>query len=183
MFYAISVGSSGVITAHYEGTEKLPAPWIEISAEQCVGIVAGSTWDGSNVVAPPAPTAAALLAQAQASQIQILSAACQAEILAGFTSSALGSAYTYPAKPTDQQNLSASVLASLMPGLASTWTTPFWCADASGVWAMRAHTAAQIQQVGIDGKAATVAAIEKNATLAGQVQAATTVAAVQAIVW
>ena len=99
------------------------------------------------------------LADAQAAQVGVLTAACQSAIYAGFTSSALGAAYTYPAKDTDQQNLASSVLASLMPANATGWTTPFWCADANGNWAFVNHTVAQIQQVGIDGKTAILAAM------------------------
>lgn len=123
------------------------------------------------------------LSGAQAAQISILSAACQSAICAGFTSSALGVSHTYPSKMTDQQNLSASVISSLMPGLAPTWTTQFWCADTNGKWAWVNHTAAQIQQVGQDGKAAILAYMSKNAGFAEKVIAATTVAAVQAIIW
>lgn len=123
------------------------------------------------------------LAQAQATQVSVLSAACQNAIYAGFSSSALGSAYTYPAKDMDQQNLSSSVVASLMPSNAANWTTPFWCADANGNWAFVQHTAAQIQQVGIDGKTAILLNMAKNAQLAAQVMAATTSDAVSAITW
>lgn len=123
------------------------------------------------------------LAQAQAAKVAELSAACQAQIYAGFQSSALGAAHTYPAKDKDQTNLAGSVVASLLPSLPANWTTPFWCADANGTWAFVAHTAAQIQQVGADGKAAIITALEKNAGLAAQVMAATSIAAVQAIVW
>ena len=45
------------------------------------------------------------------------------------------------------------------------------------------HTAAQVQQVGADGKSAIVAALEKNATLAAQVMAATTISEAQAVAW
>jgi hypothetical protein len=70
-----------------------------------------------------------------------------------------------------------------MPGLASTWTTPFWCEDSNGNWAYVVHTAAQIQQVGQDGKNAILTAMQQLQTLNAQVSAATTVAAVQAITW
>lgn len=130
-----------------------------------------------------APTSAELLASSQTKQIAILNAACQAQIYAGFTSSALGAAHTYPAKDKDQANLTASYAASFDPTNPAGWTTPFWCMDGTGTWALVQHTAAQIQQVGRDGKAAIIAAITKNNTLAGQVMAAGTVAAVEAIVW
>lgn len=131
-----------------------------------------------------APFPAMTLADAKTKQIAILNAACQAQIYAGFDSSALGAVYHYPAKDRDQSNLAASVIASLYSGLPTGWTTPFWCADGNGVWSLRPHTAAQIQQVGADGKTAILSGITKNANLAAQVAAVTTtVAAVQAIVW
>ncbi|CAJ0704794.1 hypothetical protein LMG19089_03683 [Ralstonia edaphis] len=133
----------------------------------------------SQVAALKKPT----LEQAKAEQTDVVSSACQTTILAGFSSSALGSAHTYPAQLVDQQNLSASVLASVMPGLSSGWTTPFWCADSNGNWSYADHTAAQIQRVGQDGKAAILAAIEKKVGLVAQINAATSVSAVQAITW
>jgi len=123
---------------------------------------------------------------AKTAQIAALSTACQVAIYAGFTSSALGAAHSYPFQDKDQTNLAASVLESTLPGNAPDWTTPFWCADPSttpATWAMLPHSAAQIQQVGRDAMAAKLAAIQRNVTLAGQVLAATTVAAVQAITW
>ncbi len=131
----------------------------------------------------PVPTAAELLAAAQTSQLAILSAACQSAIYGGFTSSALGAPYHYPAKDKDQMNLMASYAASFDPANPAGWTTPFWCADSTGAWALRPHTAVQIQQVGRDAKAAVTACIQKNESLAVQVMAATTVAAVQAVIW
>lgn len=123
------------------------------------------------------------LAEAKTKQIGILNAACQTQIYAGFTSSALGAIHTYPAKDKDQANLTASYAASFDPTNAQGWTTPFWCMDGAGTWALAQHTAVQIQQVGRDGKAAILAAITKNANLAQQVMSASTVAAVEAIVW
>lgn len=143
----------------------------------------GETLDmvnGSIVIVPaPAPT----MTEVRAAKLTELSDACAAQIYAGFASSALGAPHTYPAKDRDQVNLSASVTASLIPNLPANWTTDFWCADGAGVWALRPHTAAQIQQAGMDGKTAIETAICKNATLAAQVMAATTIAAVQAMVW
>ena len=124
------------------------------------------------------------LAAAQQAQIAALTAACSAQIVGGFTSSALGAPHTYPSKiPTDQINLMGSVTDSLLPGLPSGWTTPFWCADASGNWSFAPHSAAQIQQAGQDGKANVANSQGKLATLSAQVMAATTVAAVNAITW
>jgi hypothetical protein len=137
----------------------------------------------SNIDLTKLVTVADKLAQAKAARIAGLSGDCQADIYSGFHSSTLGADHTYPAKDTDQQNLASSVLASILPGQPADWTTPFWCMDSAGVWAMRAHTADQIQQVGRDGKARILACMSQNDTLAAQVQAATTIEAVAAIVW
>lgn len=149
------------------GEKLLPTGSVKITTSEAAAIL------------NPAPT----LAQAQADRVSALSSDCAAQIYAGFSSAALGAAYTYPAKDKDQSNLVASVTASLMPNLPAGWTTNFWCADGTGAWAFRPHTAAQIQKVGLDGKTAIETALQKNATLAAQVTAATTVAAVQAVVW
>lgn len=125
----------------------------------------------------------ATLGAAKARKAIELDAACASAILAGFTSTALGEAYHYPASYTDQMNLTASVTASLLPELADDWTTPFWCADASGVWALREHTAAQVQTVGQVGKAAIVAHQQTKQTLSATLAAATTLGEVAAIVW
>lgn len=181
------------------------------------------------------PSAADQLATAQTDQIALLSTACASAITSGFTSSALGQAYIYPSKATDQQNLSASVLNALLvdncdswaastayeigdtifdtdqayvcttAGTTSTvkptwptvvgdtvvdsgvvwqvWTTLFWCEDSAQNWAFLNHTSSQIQKVGIDAKNAILLNMTQNATLATEVVAATTITAVQAIVW
>lgn len=183
-------------TAHQAGTSgfyldedaNAPTDSVEVSESDvmvAINLPAGSTYDfdANGAMTYTLPSDAFLLSQAKAAQTASLSKQCQQAIYAGFTSSALGAAYTYPAKDTDQQNLTASVVSSLVPGLATGWTTPFWCADANGAWAFRPHTATQIQQVGTDGKAAILAAMQKNQQLADQVNAATTVADVQAVVW
>ena len=119
----------------------------------------------------------------KSAKIAELSAACQAAIFAGFSSAALGTAHHYPATDRDQSNLAASVLASILPGIAGGWTTSFWCADSSGNWAHTQHTAAQIQQVGTAALTAISGNIIKNTTLAAQVNACSTVACVAAIIW
>ncbi|MAL02631.1 MAG: hypothetical protein CL536_10975 [Alcaligenaceae bacterium] len=125
---------------------------------------------------------AAELADAKDLKIRVLSGACQADIYDGFESSALGSLHHYPANDKDQQNLTASVLASIVPGLPQEWLTPFWC-EIGGIWEFRMHTAAQIQQVGMDGKARILACMALNDSLAGQVREATSIAEVESIEW
>lgn len=147
-------------------------------------------WICRNVpVALSAEVLADRLAIAKAVKAAELTAACAAAITAGYVSEALGTAHDYPNKATDQSNMAASVLASLMPGLADDWTTPFWCADEAGVWAMRPHSAAQIRQVGADGKAHVLACQARLSGEDGQggllkdVADATSVAAVNEITW
>ena len=130
-----------------------------------------------------APVAVPTLSESQSSQISAISMDCGNEITSGFTSSALGSTYTYPSKMTDQMNLIGAYGDSLNPSNPSTWTTKFWCADSTGAWALRVHTSSQIQQVFADGVARKLALIEQNDLLASQVMAATTVSAVQKIIW
>ena len=110
---------------------------------------------------PYTPDKTALVQQAGDAQIAALKQACQDLIVGGFTSQALGAPYTYPSTLVDQQNLAASVIDSTINGNEPGWTTPFPCADASGVWARRPHTQAQIQKVGSDGKAAVTLALSR----------------------
>lgn len=124
------------------------------------------------------------IGQAKTGAVGLLAAACGTQAVGGFSSSALGAPYLYPSAQTDQDNLAASVLASLLPaGQAPGWTTPFMCCDSKGVWARRPHMAAQIQQVGLDGKAFVLGCLTKLDTLRAQIGAATTVDQVDAIVW
>jgi hypothetical protein len=181
---------SGVIVAYYDSVDSpAPASVTNLTAltdaewQTCINEQGQWFISGGALTAVPAATDAELLEDAQATQVAVLSAACAAAIVSGFTSSALGAVHTYPSKVTDQQNLNASVTASLLPDIGTDWVTQFWCADATGAWAWTTHTAAQIQQVGKDGMSAVLALQDKNAQLAAEVIAATTVAAVQAVVW
>jgi len=112
-----------------------------------------------------------------------LRSACGAAITGGFMSSALGGSHRYPSTTVDQINLMGSVTASLLPGLDPTWTTPFWCADASGAWAYRDHTADQIQAVGRDGKAWVVTCQRRLEDLTTSVSSTATESEISAIVW
>lgn len=123
------------------------------------------------------------LDEAKALVLASLETGCAAAITAGFASTALGKPHRYPAKPTDQSNLQASVLASLLPGLAEDWTTPFWCQDAAGTWAYRPHSAAQIQQAGTAGKDAISTCIAYKIALEEQLAKAQTLEEIEAITW
>lgn len=78
-----------------------------------------------------------------AEKVSELSGACEADIVSGFTSSALGTECTYQSDRDDQLNL----IGAVSSGVDMT----FKCKDSSGVWDYRTHTAAQLQQVMSDG--------------------------------
>jgi hypothetical protein len=66
---------------------------------------------------------ASALQIAQAGQITKLSGVCAASIYAGFTSTAAGQPYLYPAKSTDQMNLLSSLMDAVLGYLlADSWT-------------------------------------------------------------
>ena len=123
------------------------------------------------------------LVAARSTKVQEITSACRASILAGFDSAALGETHHYPAKETDQINLSGSILDSLLTGLPADWKTPFWCSDASGIWEFRLHTAEQIQQVGRDGKTAILVAIGKNEQLQARINLASSIKELNQIIW
>jgi len=90
--------------------------------------------------------------QARAELAEKVLAHCETLIVGGLVSAALGAPHTYPSKVIDQQNLAANVQRSTLPINASdpNWITWHMCADVSGAWQFRPHTAAQIQAVGED---------------------------------
>ncbi len=185
MLYAIQFDAQGQPLAQflyrldsYEGFE-LPADQHECTEAQY------QDYANQRLVSSKVQPAseADLLPAAAATRLAAITDACNATILEGFASKALGPEHRYPAKLTDQSNLQASVLASLFPGLAEDWTTPFWCQDAAGSWAYRPHTAAQIQQVGSDGKDAINACIAQKIQLEEQLAKTKTLAEVEAITW
>lgn len=138
-----------------------------------------SVWnfqDESWVVTPES------LKNAMESRSRELDLLCKKDILSGFVSNALGVAHLYPSKETDQANLNASVTASMYPWLSQDWTTPFWC-ERDGQWQYRMHTAAQIQQVGFDGKNAVLSFLAKNASLQEQLANSQTIEDIMAVQW
>lgn len=123
------------------------------------------------------------LAAARQGKSEAIRKACEVDILAGFLSSALGSAHHYPSDLEDQANLTASVMRSTLSDSDPDELYPFKCMDAVGIWDFRAHTAAQIQQVGKDGYAAILAYRQQHALLQAAIQAATTESDLEAIAW
>lgn len=128
-------------------------------------------------------TVAAQLQTSKEKRIAILSTACRSAIKEGFHSEVLGQRHFYPSNETDQLNLASSLADSLLPGLDADWSTPFWCANQNGEWAMREHTAEQIQLLGREAKARIVSLMQRNAMLAEQVQQASGKDEVEQVEW
>lgn len=129
------------------------------------------------------PEGSKTLAQLKEEKSVELNTEASASIYAGYTSDALGSVHHYPANDKDQVNMTASVVDSLNPTNTAAWVTPFWCADANGVWAYRLHSRTQIQKAGADGKANILAQLQKNAGLQAQLANATTAEQINNITW
>lgn len=110
-------------------------------------------------------------------KIAELNDACNQEILAGFTSSALGQPHTYGFDYEDQQNLNGQ-LAILM--FDNTITSVNWKTKDAGVLT---HTRDQFIQVCKDAEAFKRSRIEKFWNLKAQVQQATTEDQINAITW
>lgn len=135
-----------------------------------VGCVRISDVEAAALLHPPETLDAAKLRR-----IDALSTQCEAEIVSGFESSALGDPHLYQSDRDDQLNL---------VGAAATATAmPYKCQDGAGVWGYRLHTATQLAQVLTDGAARKLALLQRYTTLKEQVEAATDTAAVDAVVW
>lgn len=120
-----------------------------------------------------------------ATKVAELRAACKESIVSGFQSSALGTLHTYPSKNEDQTNLIGAVTASQNPNLSAGWSVDFWCGDSfiPSAWAMRPHTAPQIQKVLEDAVIARSALSAKLDSLCQQAQNAQNATALSAISW
>lgn len=110
-----------------------------------------------------------------------LKLACQAAIIAGIQSDALGSMHSYQTGFIDQQNITGLVVESLLPQSANSFKS--WCADGNGVWARRAHSKPQIQAIGLAVSAHVKEQQEKYEQKINEVAAATSSAQVVAITW
>lgn len=130
------------------------------------------------LVEDPGPS----LADIKAAKVSEITAACEAVIVSGFVSDALGVPHGYPCKLTDQANLMASVNAS-REIVDPDWRAPFWCQDITGNWDYQLHTAEQIRKVGMDGYNATLVKLQRKGVLEAQIHAAETAEAVAAISW
>ncbi|WP_261541689.1 hypothetical protein [Burkholderia multivorans] len=172
--------AQGNITAFYDTVDS-PAPAgtsvIEITnAQWMTCITQQGQWcvsKGALAQVPP-PSAAQLLATAQATQNAALNAACSTAIMSGFSSSALGSMYNYPSTLTDQTNQN-TVAQCASGGL-------LWC-ETAGSWSFKQHTQSQAQAVVASFSAWLNKCQQQLVDLTNQVNAATSVSAVESIAW
>jgi hypothetical protein len=183
MKYA-KIDASGKIQTIGEDFE-LPSDCIELAENEFIKIQSSpaNSWfyaQGEILSEPftdPEPTIGHIKSQ----KINEINAAAGYAIVAQFQSSALGTAHTYASGLIDQQNLSASVLSSIIPGNPDGWTTAYLCGDAEGAWDYRPHTAGQIQQVGGENKARIVTILVYAQSLKTAVAAADDAGTVRAI--
>lgn len=125
-----------------------------------------------------------LLRQVKATTTAALYRDGQGAMVGGYVSSALGTPHTYSSSLLDQQNMTVSVLSSLLPNLDPAWTTLHLCRDeADGIWNFTPHTAAQIQQAGSDGKVFITNLRIRLAQLVADVTAAQDIVTVRQIGW
>lgn len=110
---------------------------------------------------------------------QDINAICEAEIIGGFKSEALGSEHIYQSTEADQTNLMAMIVADE--------DDYFKCGveDENGVitWSYEMHTVAQFKQVHKEGKDLIKNLLMKAQALKVAVADATTVEEVEAIQW
>lgn len=131
-------------------------------------------------------TGGVTLAQARVAQIALLDAACYAAITAGFTSSALGSAYTYGCQNTPQHPNQSNLDAAIAYGRAANDPNFSWkikCAAGSETPVKRPHNLAQLEQLGADMASWVESNKQRHETIENAILAAASVAAVRAIVW
>lgn len=122
------------------------------------------------------------LEESKAEKIAFLREACQAEILRGFSSSALGSLHHYSGEYENQINLIGLEAKARRSG--ASFSHKISCTNLeTGEKARRSHTQTQIFQVFEDGSVYKETQISRLESLMSEVQSATTNDAVDAISW
>lgn len=110
---------------------------------QSNGQVIDSTEDGLPfLAAPDQPTQQERLQALHQQKVELLNRSCESAITIGFWSHALSERYQYSSQLDDQLNLTGAILAGV--------DTLYPCRDEAGDKAFRAHSIAQLRQVGED---------------------------------
>ena len=178
--------NSGMITAFYDSVDSpVPSgvatiPITDSEWQTCLS-QPGWTVENGSLVAPPTPTTAQLLAQAQSAQIALLQSAYQTAINAPVTfKNAAGVTSTYPSGNTRLINgmRARDMLAEVIAAGSSAWTLGKWL-DTNNV--AQTFTFADLQGLAAAMEAAITLDWSDLVTKIAEVNAATTVAEVQAI--
>jgi hypothetical protein len=176
--------STGSIITFYDSVDS-PVPAganvIEITDAQwqtCIDTHGWTVVSGA-LVPPAAPTEAQLLSAAQASQIASLNAAYQTAIIAPVSyTTAAGTTATFNQDATAKGNLSSALLAGEKAG---TWPLNLWLNTAGQP--VTPFIYADLQGLAAAMEAVDAPDYQKLLTLIAEVNAATTVAAVQTVTW
>ncbi|WP_342705026.1 hypothetical protein OHZ10_28030 [Burkholderia arboris] len=173
--------TNGNIKAFYDSVDSPPPggrrnvialtdeEWLKCISQQ------GQWYVSDGVLAAvPVPSSAEQLTTAQASQVAVLDAACAKAIVSGFSSDAVGSPYDYPSSITDQTNQNTIAQCS-SGGL-------LWCAS-KGTWTFKHHTQPQAMAVVSSFVVWLNKCQNQRMALSDQVSAATSVSAVQSVLW
>ena len=192
MFYVAYDTASNIVITRYD-TEIAPLPdplpsgtaVIEVPDQATMLSTTAPGWTVQNgvLVAPPPPSAAELLAQAQAAQIAILQSSYQSAINAPVTfKNAAGVTSTYPSGNTVLINgmRAKDLLAEVIAAGEAAWTLGKWL-DTNNV--AQTFTFADLQGLAAAMEAATTVDWTDLVDKIAQVNAATTVSAVQAVTW
>lgn len=190
MLYSPSVHASGASGFHFSTDANAPAdsfPVAESDIQTAINLPAGSTYSFAAPVAPATtgtlsiafPSAAFLLAQAQAAQISVLNTSYQAAIVqpVSFTTAA-GHTDTFAQDAQSKTYLMNAIDAGTKSG---TWPLNLWLNTAGQP--VTPFTYVDLQNLAAAMEAAEVPEYQDLLTKIAAVQAATTVAAVQAIVF
>ena len=157
----------------------------------CIGdsyIYENIVYESGDPVPPQADLDIQIFKDYQLTAINALSVICETTIMTGFTSSALGSEYTYASTTLDQINLIGSVIASQVNAFAPQGTSVYYkCAPVVngtvGTFGYQLHSPNQMLGVFMSGvmyKQQMLGNYQQKLTL---VNTATTVAEVDAITW
>ena len=168
-FYALILNASNTgIGAHIYGEPQATLPANEVACTQAQAQNPSQYGLVNGVVTQ-------LLSAVQAAQIATIKAACQAQILGGFSSSALGSAYNYPSDSVTQQNIQSAAQSGTSCGI--------WCENSAGLWSFMTHTPIELTKLFSDMVTFIQTQQQKYATLSNNISACTTISSVEAITW
>ena len=151
----------------------IAAQWLSVADH----VVEGYISDGLGGLI--APTVVEDVPAARAQRKGVMEAARRADMAAGLNSPALGEAHFYAGGPEYESYLAAAAVTAISAG-----TVDFPCRKISdGTRAYRAHTSAQINQVLSDLTGYRKTLLQRLDTRYASIDAAATVAAVEAISW